>query len=579
MVRNAPIKSIYPQGLKELRRVRNRNVPAFLAVALFSVFVNLLMLTGPIYMLQIYDRVLGSRSEETLVALSILAIALFALMGILDWARGRVLARVGARFQQELDERAFRAGLATRSAATADRALDDLEAVQRVFSSQVLFAVCDMPWTPVFAAAIFLFHPWLGWLAVCGGMVLVVLTMLNQYLTRHPQAQGVTAGMRASAFAGSAQRQREAVRGMGMAGDVFARWRKMRTEALSATLGANDKTGFITSFTRAFRLGLQSAILGLGAFLVLQGELTAGAMIAASILMGRALAPVELAIGQWHVMQRAQKAWAELSRVLETMPAEPPRTTLPRPKALLEAKNLSVVPPGEYQASLKMVSFKLEPGQAMGVIGPSAAGKSTLAKVIAGIWSPISGKIRLDGATLDQYDPDTYGAYIGYLPQEVTLFDATIAENIARMAEQPDSAKVVAAAQQAGAHEMILQQPEGYDTRIGTVAGRLSGGQKQRIALARALYGDPLLLVLDEPNSNLDAVGSAALNAAIRDHKARGHSVVIMAHRPAAIAECDTLLYLEDGNSRAFGPRDEVLKSQVKNVAQITETMQRSTGS
>lgn len=579
MVRNAPGKSIYPQGLKELRGVRNRNAPTFMAVALFSVFVNLLMLTGPIYMLQIYDRVLGSRSEETLVALSILAISLYALMGVLDWARGRVLARIGARFQQELDERVFRAGLATRTVGNDSKALDDLEAVQRVFTSQVLFAVLDMPWTPVFAAAIFLFHPWLGTLAVCGGLVLIVLTMLNQLLTRHPQAQGVAAGMRASAFAGAAQRQREAVRGMGMGRAVLDRWQKMRTEALRSTIGANDKTGFITSFTRAFRLGLQSAILGLGAYLVLQGEMTAGAMIAASILMGRALAPVELAIGQWHIMQRAQKAWADLSRVLETTPAEPPRTILPRPKALLEARNLSVVPPGEYQASLKMISFKLEPGQAMGVIGPSAAGKSTLAKVIAGIWAPISGKIRLDSATIDQYDPDTYGAYIGYLPQEVTLFDATIAENIARMAEQPDSAKVVAAARQAGAHEMILQQPEGYDTRISAVAGRLSGGQKQRIALARALYGDPLLLVLDEPNSNLDAVGSAALNAAIRDHKARGHSVVIMAHRPAAIAECDTLLYLEDGNSRAFGPRDEVLKSQVKNVAQITETMQRSTGS
>ncbi len=579
MQTSTPVKSIYPQGLKELRTVRNRNVPPFMAVGLFSVFVNLLMLTGPIYMLQIYDRVLGSRSEETLLALSILAVTLYALMGILDWARGRVLARVGARFQQDLDERVFRTVLATRSVQTEGKALDDLEAVQRVFSSQVLFAVFDMPWTPLFAAAIFLFHPWLGWLAVCGGLVLVTLTWLNQFLTRRPQATGVIAGRRASDFAGGAQRQRDVVRGMGMGAAVFARWQKLRTEALRATLGANDKTGFITSFTKAFRLGLQSAMLGLGAFLVLQGELTAGAMIAASILMGRALAPVELAIGQWQIMQRAQKAWADLSRVLETTPAEPPRTILPRPRALLEAKNLSVVPPGEYQASLKMVSFKLEPGQAMGVIGPSAAGKSTLARVIAGIWSPISGKIRLDGATIDQYDPDTYGAYIGYLPQEVTLFDATIAENIARMAEEPDSAKVVAAAQQAGAHEMILQQPDGYDTRIGTVSGRLSGGQKQRLALARALYGDPLLLVLDEPNSNLDAVGSAALNSAIRDHKARGHSVVIMAHRPAAIAECDTILYLEDGNSRAFGPRDEVLKAQVKNVAQISDAIQRSSGS
>lgn len=575
MAKKSPAKSIYPQGLKELRDIRNRNVSPFMAVGAFSVFVNLLMLTGPIYMLQIYDRVLASRSEETLFALSILAVTLYALMGVLDWARGRVLARVGARFQQDLDERVFRAGLATRTPQIEGKALDDLESIQKVFSSQVLFAVCDMPWTPVFAAAIFIFHPWLGALAVCGGLFLVVLTLLNQSLTRNRMSQSVVAGMQASAFASGAQRQREAVRGMGMGQVVYNRWQQMRTAALSASLGANDKTGFITAFTKSFRLGLQSAMLGLGAYLVLKGELTAGAMIAGSILLGRALAPVELAIGQWQIMQRAQKAWADLSQVLEVTPADAPRTVLPRPKALLQAVNLSVVPPGEYQASLKMINFKLEPGQAMGVIGPSAAGKSTLAKVIAGIWAPISGKIRLDGATIDQYDADTYGRYVGYLPQEVTLFDATIAENIARMDENPDSAQVVAAAQRAGAHEMILQQPDGYDTRLSAVSGRLSGGQKQRLALARALYGDPLLLVLDEPNSNLDAIGSSALNTAIREQKTKGGAVVIMAHRPAAIAECDTILYLEDGNSRAFGPRDEVLKAQVKNVAQITESLKR----
>ncbi len=575
MAKSTPVKSIYPQGLKELRDIRNRNASPFLVVGVFSVFVNLLMLTGPIYMLQIYDRVLASRSEETLFALSILAVTLYALMGVLDWARGRVLARVGARFQQDLDERVFRAGLTTRTPQIEGKALDDLEAIQKLFSSQVLFAVCDMPWTPIFAAAIFIFHPWLGVLAVCGGLVLVALTLLNQYLTRAHVTQGVIAGMQASAFAGGAQRQREAVRGMGMARAVYRRWQDMRTAALTASLGANDKTGFITAFTKSFRLGLQSAMLGLGAFLVLKGELTAGAMIAGSILLGRALAPVELAIGQWQIVQRAQKAWSDLSQVLEVTPADTPQTVLPRPKALLQATNLSVVPPGEYQASLKMINFVLEPGQAMGVIGPSAAGKSTLAKVIAGIWAPISGKIRLDGAAVDQYDADTYGRYIGYLPQEVTLFDATIAENIARMDESPDSAQVVAAAQKAGAHEMILQQPEGYDTHLSAVSGRLSGGQKQRLALARALYGDPLLLVLDEPNSNLDAIGSTALNSAIRDHKAKGGAVVIMAHRPAAIAECDTILYLEDGTSRAFGPRDEVLKAQVKNVAQISESLKR----
>jgi ATP-binding cassette subfamily C protein len=312
-------------------------------------------------------------------------------------------------------------------------------------------------------------------------------------------------------------------------------------------------------------------MLGLGAYLVLQNEMTAGAMIAGSILLGRALAPIELAIGQWELTQRAAKGWRNLSNLLTEIPEEAVRTELPRPRALLDVQQATVIPPGETQASLRMISFRLEPGKAVGIIGPSGAGKSTLARALTGVWRTAGGKIRLDGASLDQYDPDVLGGYIGYLPQRVTLFDGTIAENIARLSPNPDPAKIVDAANRAAAHQMIVQLPEGYDTRVSGSGGRLSGGQIQRIGLARALYGDPVILVLDEPNSNLDNEGSEALNQAIRKMKSEGKSVLIMAHRPAAIKECDLLLVLDGGMRKAFGPRDEVLKEMVQNAGAITK--------
>ncbi|MGL4278900.1 MAG: type I secretion system permease/ATPase, partial [Albidovulum sp.] len=364
------------------------------------------------------------------------------------------------------------------------------------------------------------------------------------------------------------------IQSLGMRGAGFTRWMAARDTALRESLAAGDATGGFATFTRTFRLFLQSAMLGLGAYLVLRGELTPGAMVASSILMGRALSPVEQSIGGWALVQRAQEAWQRLSQLLSAQPEEAPRTALPRPRALLEANQLTVAPPGQNQASLRMVSFKLEPGQALGVIGPSGAGKSTLARAITGAWKPASGWLRLDGATLDQYDPDVLGDHIGYLPQRVTLFDGTIAENIARLSPSPDDAAVVRAAQKAAAHQMILDLPQGYDTRVTQSGGRLSGGQIQRIGLARALYGDPVLLVLDEPNSNLDNDGSTALNTAIRTMKQDGKSVIIMAHRPAAIQECDLLMMLDTGIRRAFGPRDEMLKALVRNAPEIA----RATG-
>ncbi|MEL7178945.1 MAG: ATP-binding cassette domain-containing protein, partial [Pseudomonadota bacterium] len=340
------------------------------------------------------------------------------------------------------------------------------------------------------------------------------------------------------------------------------------------TIEAADASGTFTALTKAFRLFLQSAMLGLGAYLVLINELSPGAMIAGSILLGRALAPIELLVGQWALFQRGREGWRNLSVLLGQIPAEAPRTELPKPAARISAEQVTVVPPGEAQAALRMINFTAGPGQAVGVIGTSGAGKSTLARVLTGVWQPAGGKIRLDGAALDQYDPDVLGQHVGYLPQRVQLFDGTIKENIARMSMAPDDAKVIAAAKTADAHDMILRLPDGYDTQVSATTGRLSGGQIQRVGLARALYGDPVIVVLDEPNSNLDNDGSIALNKAIKALKAAGKIVFIMAHRPSAIQECDLLLMIENGTRRAFGPKDEVLAEMVKNHGDI----QRSAG-
>ena len=476
-------------GLAELKAARRANRSLFWAVGLFSVFVNLLMLTGPLYMLQIYDRVLGSGSEETLLALSVLVGFLFLMMGLLDYTRGRILARIGARFQARLDQRVFsavlRANARGRGTAATNSGLRDLGAVQRLLSSPVLTAIFDIPWTPVFLAGIFLFHPWLGYLAISGGIFLIVITILNQILTRTPVLEANQSNHFADQMAEQLRSESELVQSLGMQGAVFERWHIAREKALGASIHASDSSGRFSILTKTFRMFLQSAMLGLGAYLVLQGQLTAGAMIAGSILLGRALAPIEQSIGQWALVQTASKGWSNLAVLLAEVPVEPMRTTLPKPKALLTAKQVTVVPPGEQQASLRVVNFALEPGQAMGVIGPSGAGKSTLARAITGVWRVAGGKIRLDGAALDNYDPDVLGQHIGYLPQRVQLFDGTIAENIARLSLQPDDEAVIKAAKKAAAHEMILAFPDGYDTRVSANGGRLSGGQLQRIGLAQ----------------------------------------------------------------------------------------------
>jgi len=564
------------EGLSELAAARAASRQAIMVAFVFSALVNVLMLTAPLYMLQVYDRVLVSRSEETLLALTLLMGFLFLVMGLLDHARGRIMARVGARLQDRLDARVLTAAFRRLTVAPQDTAAlaaqKDLDAIARFWASPVLLALFDAPWAPFFAAAIFVFHPWLGLLALGGGLVILGLSWLNQQGTEAPLQGANLAALSAERQAENLKADSELIQALGMSRAAFARLKLRRDRALEAGLVASDLSGRYSVMIRTFRLFLQSAMLGLAAWLVLRQELSAGAMIAASILMGRALQPVEQAVGQWPVVTRARQAKARLSDLLAQTPPLPPRTELPRPRAVLDVQGLTVIPPGAATPVLRGLTFQLPPGQALGVIGPSGSGKSSLARALTAVWRPAAGRIRLDGATLDQYDPDALGACIGYLPQRVTLFDGTIADNIARLQAGADPAGIIAAAKAAAAHEMILKLPEGYDTQVASIGSRLSGGQVQRIGLARALYGDPVLLILDEPNSNLDNDGSNALNQAIRTAKARGASVLIMAHRPAAIQECDLLLVMNDGAAAGFGPRDAVLRETVRNATDIVRS-------
>ena len=542
----------------EIRAALAESRRLFGSIGLFSVFVNLLMLTGPLFMLQIYDRVLTSRSEATLVALVGIVAFLFLMMGLLDHARARVLARAGARFQARMDARVVgailtRAGRSAQARSAPATGLHDLEAMQRFASGPGPFAFFDAPWTPVFLFVLFVFHWLLGVLAVVSGVLLVALALLNSARTARLQAAAGEAAARAAHFVEQLRAGGETVRGLGMRSPATARAGALRNAALEHTIAASDRGGAYAAASRTLRLFLQSMMLGLGAWLAIRGEVTAGIMIAASILLGRALAPIDQAVAQWPVLQRALRGRRSLAVLLRETPEEPGRTPLPAPEALLEAENLVVAAPGATVPAVRGVAFRLEPGHAVGIAGPSASGKSTLARALAGVWPPAAGTARLGGAALDQYGEAALARHLGWLPQEVVLFEGTVAENIARLDPEPDPEAVVAAAMRAGAHEMILALPGGYDFQVAAGGAALSGGQRQRIALARAFHGNPEVVVLDEPDAHLDAAGAEALGRAIAELKARGGSAVIVAHRPAAFAECDEVLLMEDGRARPAG--------------------------
>jgi ATP-binding cassette subfamily C protein len=542
----------------------------------FSIFANLLMLTGPLFTLQIYDRVLISRSEETLVALFGLVAVLYFFYWLIEYARGRVMSRVGARLQDALNAPTFRAVIdrAAWRQPGSRGSLQDIDAVRTLFSSPVILALFDMPWTPVFLAAIFIFHPMLGWLALAGGGILICAAVLNQLLTYGKTARAGERTQIAGRFARQAELSGAYVVAQGMRGAMMDRWTRMQDEAVDESMRASDWTGSFTAFARAFRLFLQSAMLAVGAWFVLRNEMTAGAMIAASILLGRALAPVEVGVSQWAVVQRARGSWTALKALLTQQGARDPETVLPAPEAHLDVRSVTLVRKRGEKPVLNQVSLDVKPGQAVGIIGRSGSGKTTLARIITGIVPSSAGEVRLGGATLDQYGSERLGQYVGYLPQEVQFFDGTVAENIARMAIDPDDAKVVEAAKKARVHDIILSLSDGYDTQMNGSAVSLSGGQKQRLALARALYDDPVILVLDEPNSALDAEGSEALNAAVNAMKAEGRAVLIMTHRPTAISTCDNLLVLDGGKVAAFGPRDDIIKKLMKNAGDVQRVVE-----
>jgi len=543
----------------------------FWSVALFSVVVNLLMLAGPLYMLQVYDRVLASHSIATLIALSALLCGAFALQATIDLIRTRVVTRSAGFLDEHLSavvhKAVIRLSATGRQTGEAPEPVRDLDQIRTFLTGQGPIAIVDLPWIPVFLLICGLIHPWLGILALFGGILLAGATLLTDRTSRTPAREADQAARARSAMLEADRRNSETTIAMGLETALSQRWLALNTGYLAATGRSSDVIGFFSSLSKVTRMMLQSAALGLGAYLVIGHELMPGAMIASSIMMARALAPIETAIANWRGFVAARDSVGRLTRVLSRVGVDPIRTALPRPRRSLVAESVCVSPPEGEAATIRGISFTLAAGEAMGIIGPSGSGKTSLARALVGIWRPMQGAVRVDGAALEHWPPEIIGPDLGYLSQAVDLFDGAVAENIARMAVEPDDNAIVRAARAAGAHEMILRLPSGYDTRIGRGGAILSAGQRQRVALARALYGDPFLIVLDEPNANLDGNGEAALLQAVRDAKARGAIVILIAHRAAMLAVCDKVLVLRDGLQLAFGPCHEILRNIVSQPA------------
>ncbi|WP_292439006.1 type I secretion system permease/ATPase [Mesorhizobium sp.] len=535
---------------------------AFLAVGLFSGVLNVLMLAGSLYMLEIYDRVLPSRSLPTLAGISILLVILYCGQGVLDFVRGRVLVRIGGALDEALGQRVYTSLL--RLPLKAGRENDslqpmrDLDSVRGFLSGMGPTALFDLPWLPLYLIIIFMFHWVLGVTALFGAIVLITLTMLAERLTRKPVLAATLSGNRRSGLVAAGSRNAEVVAAMGMAGGLAARWEDANLDYIADQRKVSDVAGGIGAVSRILRMLLQSSMLGIGAWLVIEQQATAGIIIAASILSGRALAPVDLAIANWKGFASARQGWQRLTRVLAALPAEAEPMLLPAPNANIMMHNVAITAPGSQRLLVQDASFAMEAGHALGIIGPSGSGKSTLVRALVGAWLPVAGRIKLDGADLDQWSQAERGRHIGYLPQDVELFAGTVADNIARFEMDVDPAAIIAAAKAAGAHDLIVGFRQGYETEIGEHGEALSAGQRQRIALARALYRDPFLVVLDEPNSNLDMDGEQALVRAMLGVRERGGVVVIVAHRPNVLAAVDFVLAMSHGRIHEFGPKDKV---------------------
>jgi PrtD family type I secretion system ABC transporter len=548
---------------------------AFIACGVFSGLINLLALTSSLYMLQLYDRVIPAHSVPTLVGISVIMLLLFALYGLLDIVRARIMSRIGVAIDRHLRERVFSIVLLLpiRALNRGDglQPIRDLDQIRGFLSGAGPVALFDLPWMPLYLTLVFLLHPWLGILAVGGATTLFGLTLLTEFRGRGPSRAAATSGVARQQLGEAGRRNAEVVRALGMAERFNQRWTGVNEKHLADQLMAADAVALYGNISKVLRLLLQSAVLGLGAYLVIAGQTSGGVMIAASILVSRALAPIEIAIANWRGFLAARQSAERLGKLLASMPVRTDSMRLPPPRERLNVEALWVAAPGLQRPILQNVTFALKQGDGLGVIGPSASGKSTLARALVGAWVPQRGTIRLDGAALDQWAPDLLGPHIGYLPQDIELFDGSVAQNIARFDPEAKSEAIIAAANAADVHEMILRLPDGYETNIGEAGAALSAGQRQRIALARALYGDPFLVVLDEPNSNLDADGDAALSRAIASVRQRGGVAVVIAHRPSALAGLGLVLVMGGGQVQAFGPRDEVLRkvTQAPDVTQV----------
>lgn len=538
---------------------------ALVGVGLLSALVSILYLTGSLFMLEIYDRVLPSRSIPTLLGLGAIAAGLYTFQGFFDLMRSRLLVRIAVGVDRALRRKTYeaivQAPLREPLKNEGLQPLRDLDQIRSFLSSSGPSALFDLPWVPAYVGLCFAFHFWIGMVAAAGAMVLVVLTLTTELLSRRPTRLSAVAASSAMEMAAAAQRNAEVLRAMGITPRIVDLWEQRRDDYVRGYAGAADVAGGVGAAAKVFRLGLQSGVLAIGAWLVIQGEATGGIMIASSILLARALAPVELAVANWKGFIGARQSWARLRATLLRWPDKTPSVVLPAPSRGIDAEGLTLVAPGQNRPLLQDVSFSVASGQVLAVVGPSGSGKTSLARALVGIWQPARGRVRLDGAPLDQWSPEWLGHHVGYLPQDIELFDGTVAQNISRFSTGASSEAVIAAAQAAGVHELICSLPDGYDTRLGNHGAALSAGQRQRVGLARALFGDPFLMVLDEPNSNLDADGEAALLAAIRRGCAKGQVFIVMAHRQSILSVVDQVLVLSEGRMRGIGAKDEVLQA------------------
>ncbi|MFT4888919.1 MAG: ATP-binding cassette subfamily C protein EexD [Pseudohongiellaceae bacterium] len=550
----------YPELLDALKSIKHY----FIYAGVFSAAVNLLMLVPVIYMLQVYDRVMSSGSLSTLTMLTLLMVALLCAMGGFEWVRSMILISASNKIETVLRKRvsdaSFRNALLSGGAASSSMPLNDLTGLRQFLTGNGLFAFFDAPWFPIYVGVMFLFHPWFGVSAIFAGIVMVVFAYVNEISTKDKLQEANGLSGRANGQLNGSLRNAEVIAAMGMTENIRNRLEVTSNEVLQLQTEASRRAGAITNTSKVFRMVMQSLLLGLGAFLALRGEISPGMVIAGSLLLGRALAPIDMLVGTWKGFAVARAQYDRLGKLLLNIPADADTMSLPAPVGRLTTEQVVVVPPGAKVPSVKGVTIALEAGESLGIVGPSASGKSSLARALLGVWPAYSGKVRLDGADIAAWNRTELGPYIGYLPQDIELFDGTVSENIARFGDE-DPEKIVAAAKLSGVHDLILHLPNGYDTRIGGAGGVLSGGQRQRIGLARAVYGYPRFMVLDEPNSNLDDQGEKELVEALKRIKANGCTVVVITHRTMVLQCVDKILVMKEGAAVGFGPRDQVLAS------------------